>query len=123
MRGGSSSPRTFRHRICAALSSALALVKFKLGGPYGDHSSPFEPHALDNFRNPDFDRAALPELSGGDLPHPGRTAGARHPSIARPIARRGRLSHVPGSSCPVRQNNARGAASSGTSTISLCPVV
>src|ERR1700687_50551 len=53
-----------------------------LGGPYGDHSSPFEPHALDYFRNPDSDRAALPELSGGDLPHPGRTAGARHPSIA-----------------------------------------
>src|SRR5712692_5912127 len=46
-----------------------------------NHSRPLEPSSLDSVRHPDLDRAAVSELSGGDISDSGRAARSRHRAI------------------------------------------
>src|SRR6184192_1573269 len=46
-----------------------------------NHRRPLEPSSLDSVRHPDLDRAAVSELSGGDLFDSGRAARSRHRAI------------------------------------------
>src|SRR5206468_10296143 len=46
-----------------------------------NHRRPLEPSSLDSVRHPDLDRAAVSELSGGDLSDSGRAARSRHRAI------------------------------------------